>query len=209
MYNSAIIDTETSPQNYLMPWVGIALIGIVAGVATSFGQTYLADPLKQLANSYSVWLFASFLSGIFFKSYRSSAVSGVIVQYLAIFSYAIVSVLRFNTGLALGANVVWLIGGTIVGPMCAISGQTVKRRSNYSAYAVAFQASLFLSESLYQFLSLHYAGEGLMFFTLGLVFLIAMVVKRGKAIVVTGSTFVMSLIIFIGYSHVLPHLMVG
>lgn len=186
-------------------------IGILLGIFTSFGQTFISDPFKQLANSYSIWLFSSYVAGYLLISYKSAALSGVLLQYLAILFYYIASSVRFGTTFSIESlvsiNLIWLIGGTLAGPIAAVAGAIVKKKTKYLPYAVGFIAGLFISEALYQFIKLGYMSEGIVFSAIALVFLVISYYKTKYRIATTAIvTVVFTIFMYIGYAYVLGKL---
>lgn len=187
-------------------WVG--LVGILLGVVTSFGQTYIPDPLRQLANSYSVWLLFSFIVGWLIQKYSWAAVAGVAVQYLAIVFYYVASSIRFDFDLTLSAlianNVIWIIGGTLVGPVAAIAGMIVKNKTRYLPIAIGFMVGLFISEALYQFIILQYVGEGVVFSIVAAIFAGVMYfVTKYNLLKVAVFSLLFTSVMYVGYAHVL------
>ncbi|HEY1064284.1 MAG TPA: DUF6518 family protein [Candidatus Saccharimonadales bacterium] len=146
----------------------IIAFGVSLGLFTSLGQTYLPDPFTQLANAYSVWLLAAFISGALVTRYRWALVSGVAIQYIALLTYYALINLRFDdSGFNAASNVIWLVGGTLVGPVAGFCGRAFASKSKYGGFAAGFVVAMILSEALYQFINLHYVGEGLVFLALG------------------------------------------
>jgi hypothetical protein len=138
-----ILFMHTNTRRY----VSITIVtGVLLGIFTSLGQTYSPDPFKQLANSYSVWLLFSFATGYLIASVRSAALAGILVQYLAIVFYYLASLVRFDMTFTLGSlfslNVIWLVGGTLVGPEAAVAGVYTKHRTRRYPIAIAFMAGL-------------------------------------------------------------------
>lgn len=183
-------------------------VGILLGILTSFGQTFIPEPFKQLANSYSVWLFFSFIAGYLLISYKKTVVAGVLVQYLAILFYYLASSIRFNMeyslGMLISLNVVWIVGGTLAGPAAALAGALVKKKTKYLSYAIGFMAGLFISEALYQFINLGHVGEGIVFSVVALVFLGVSYYKIKYSILgTTLATLFFTGLMYVGYAYVL------
>jgi hypothetical protein len=156
-------------MNILKDTALVIIIGIFIGLLTSFGQTYIPAPFTQLANSYSVWLFASFIIGYVTKSYWTAGIGGAVVQYIAIAVYYVISAIRFDSGFMISSNIVWLIGGTVAGPIIGVLAYALRHEERLRAYAIPALTSLFLSESVYQFINLGYVAEGIMFAGVGVV----------------------------------------
>lgn len=187
------------------------VLGISLGVFTSFGQTFIPEPFKQLANSYSVWLLFSFIGGYLLMSYKKALIAGVLIQYLAILFYYVASSIRFDMEYSfeslISLNVIWIIGGTLVGPIAALAGVLANRQTNYRPYATGFMAGLIVSEALYQFIILGYIGEGLVFLFTALVFLTISYYKTKYAVITTIiATILFTVAMYIGYAVVLRSL---
>ncbi len=187
-----------------------ASVGVLLGVFTSFGQSILPPPFTQLANSYSMWLIFSFGVGYVLKSHSliAVAIAGAAIQYLAILLYFIVSAVRFDMAYTMAdliaANLIWIIGGTLVGPVAAVAGRNAANRTKLINVSVGFMAGLIVSEAGYQFLKLGYGGEGVVFTVVALIFLLVMyyLVKYHVWWTVL-YTFIWSVVMYIGYAYVL------
>jgi MFS family permease len=202
---SDIIITMNKKLKYVVITLGI---GILLGVFTSFGQTYLPEPFRQLANSYSVWLLFSFIVGYILKTYKIAGVAGVFVQYLAILFYYIASSIRFDMSFTpeslISLNIVWIVGGTLAGPIAAIAGAIAAKKTKHLSIAIGFMAGLFFSEALYQFIMLGYAAEGIVFSLVGLAFIVLAYYKTKYPVVMTLlSTVLFTSVMYVGYAYVL------
>lgn len=126
----------------------LVLIGSLTGVITSFGQTYIPGTFNQLANSYAVWLTASFIGGNFLSSQKQALVGGVVVQLIAIAFYYLTSYLRFDmTFGSYGILLFWGMGGLLMGPVLGLAGQWWSRkREDRIGYAIALLSASYLSE---------------------------------------------------------------
>lgn len=185
----------------------IAAFGIGLGIFTSFGQTYLPDPFRQLANSYSVWLLAAFMCGQYISRFRWALLSGAVIQYIALATYYALIHIRFSDGgFSISANVIWLIGGTLVGPVASLAGKLYAERSKWSTYALSFIVGTILSESLYQFVQLKYAGEGLVFLVLGLAVAIGLLWNYQSRVKTILPIVVIMAVAYIGYAYILAAL---
>lgn len=181
----------------------ILLIGLLLGALTSFGQTFIPEPFKQLANAYSVWLFASFVIGMLLASYKWAVAGGAAVQYLAILAYYLLSIVRFDSGFSVASNLIWIVGGTLVGPVAAYLGHAVRAGSKWRPYGISFMTALFFSEALYQFIILRYIGEGSCFLVIGLGFLSVMLFCEKRHLATIAATIPLTILMFVGYAYVL------
>jgi hypothetical protein len=133
-------------------------MGLLLGVATSFGQTYLPDGFSQFANSYSVWLTFSFVAGLFAKTNRHALLYGVIVPVLALVGYYITSFIRFGAGVgSLAILLFWFIGGVTAGQVLAYLAFQWKQKEKWAKLAPIAVSSVIMSEGLYQLINLHYS----------------------------------------------------
>ena len=196
----------------LIRFVVVAVaVGVLLGVFTSFGQTILSEPFTQLANSYSIWLFFSLVAGYLLVSAKQAAIAGALLQYIAILFYYVASSIRFDMAYTIenliSLNLIWIAGGTLAGPLAGVAGALIKQRHKYVPYAIGFMAGLFISEGLYQFLSLQYVGEGIVFIVTALLFLVVAYYKLKFPIVKTVLvTIAFSILMYVGFAYVLAGL---
>ena len=178
--------------------------GIGLGAFTSFGQSYLPDPFRQLANSYSVWLLVAFICGMFMSRLRWAFLSGAAIQYVALLTYYLLIHVRFNDGgFHLSSNVIWLIGGTLIGPVAGVAGKLYADRSKWSSYGLGLIVGVILSESLYEFLQLTYTGEGIVFLILALSVATSLLWKYESRIKAILPILAFSAIAYVGYAYII------
>jgi len=154
----------------------VVLGGLVLGGLTSFGQTYLPAPFTQLANSYSVWLFGSFVAGWALSSWAWALLGGVGLQLFALAGYYAVTTLRFNAGTGgWTGNAIWLAGAVCAGPLVGLAGQSLRTRYPrwQALLGTGGMAVLFLSEAAHNTFVLHYRSEGVCFAVVTIVFMAA------------------------------------
>jgi hypothetical protein len=199
-YNEAVLAIVITMRKNII--ITIAL-GVLLGLFTSFGQTYLPDPFKQLANSYSVWLLFAFICGLSMSRYRWALLSGAVVQYVALATYYVLIHIRFSDGsFNISSNVIWLVGGTLVGPLASLAGKLYSVRSKWSAYALSYIVGLILSESLYQFMRLQYVGEGLVFLVLSLAVAAVLLWNYQPRVKIILPTIIVTATTYIGYAYI-------
>lgn len=147
-------------------------IGIILGVLTSFGQTYLPEPIKQFANSYSVWLLVAFVFGLTITRRSSALLGGGIVQVAALIGYYLMGELRFDSGYGARTTLLfWFISGVVGGPLLSLAGCIYASKSRLSVLAALGMTMVILSEAVYMFGVLHYIAQGVYFLALAIVFL--------------------------------------
>ena len=192
-------------KNFIKDTGIILLAGAVAGVLTSYGQTYLPDHLSQIANSYAVWLAVSFATALVLRSYWTAAIGGAVIQYIAIAVYYVASDLRFDYGMpSLGANAVWIIGGTLAGPVVGWLAYSLRQKGRFHAFAIPVIGGLFFSEALYQFINLQYPIEGVIFLCMGaLIVVILSYVFREHSVKFFLRLFLCTILMYFAYGVVL------
>lgn len=164
---------EYTNQKLLNDVLIVVIIGSLTGLLTSFGQTFIPDPFRQLANSYSVWLTMSFVAGMVLNSRWSSLVGGAMVQYVAIAVYYIVSIYRFDTAFSFSpSNIFWIVGGTIGGPVVGLLGFWLNQKNKWFDFSISILPILVFSDAIFQFVILNYIGTGFVFVGLGLLIML-------------------------------------
>jgi hypothetical protein len=184
----------------------IIAIGYLTGILTSFGQTYIPDPFRQLANSYLVWLTMSFVAGMLLSSKRSSLIGGALIQYLAIAVYYIVSIYRFDTAFSFSpSNIFWIVGGTIAGPVVGLLGFLLNQKNKWFEYSVAILPILVFSDAIFQFVILNYVDTGFVFVGMGL---LIMLILRSRYNPDWSKVLILiligSLLAFVTFAYILP-----
>ena len=158
----------------------VILFGLLVGTATSFGQTYLPGPFEQFANSFSVWLLCSFLVGYKIAGYKWAAVSGALVQLMALAGYYTTSQVRFDSGFAATSyTLMWFVGGLTAGPAIALAGVICRRRKDKYYWAAAgCMTLLFFLEAVWMFEALQYTAKGFCFVGAGILFAVIATAHR-------------------------------
>jgi hypothetical protein len=97
--------------------------GLVAGVLTQIGQSVLPDLLRPVANAISPWLAVAFAVGAGAAGRRAAALGGSVALLFALVGYFGLVWLRFDLPPRLGgANLVWLLGALVGGPVFGLAG---------------------------------------------------------------------------------------
>jgi hypothetical protein len=136
--------------------VAFITAGLLIGVLTSFGQTYLATPWAALANSVSAWLLAPFVVGAFSRSARPAALLGAATCLAQLIGYDVTSVLRgFAAGVEI--NVFWALCAVVGGPAFGAAGWAWRHASGWlRELGAAALPGAFLGEGLVSYyLTLH------------------------------------------------------
>ncbi len=149
-------------------WVTF-IAAILLWVYSSYGQTYFSDTFRQLANSYSVWLFTSFVVWYYLNDKKLSIWAGWLIHIVSVFAYYLVSFLRFwlwywSTWILL----FWIWGWLLAGPFFWYAGYYVRNYSKYQHIAFGLLAWVFLSEGLYNLVTLWYIIEGSVFIVISI-----------------------------------------
>lgn len=132
--------------------VVILVIGLATGALTLVGQKYLPNGLSQFANSYSMWLAAAFLAGMFVRRESWAWAGGPAVELLALVGYYVTSfaVLGETADDYLHATLFWVIGGILAGPFLGGAGYAWRRRRGWAPLAAcSLLSGMFLSEGFY------------------------------------------------------------
>ena len=145
-------------------------IGLLTGILTSRGQTYLPDGARQFANSYSVWLTVSFLIGLLLPSRGWALIGGAVVQFAALAGYYLASQVFFGAPPGgLGIVAFWAIGGICGGPPLGLAGFWWRGRSGrFAIVAGVLLGGVYLSEGFYLLFVLRY-GIGYAFLLVGVI----------------------------------------
>ena len=146
-----------------------AIVGLVVGALTSFGQTYLDGPSNAFVNSASAWLIAPFFVGAWMPTRRGAAASGLGVCVLQLAAYYVTSHVRgFPASHAIVAF--WAVCAVVGGPIAGLGGRLWRAEGPpLRGLGAAVLASAFLAEGLWVYLhELHYAGTAALWIAIGL-----------------------------------------
>jgi hypothetical protein len=132
--------------------VALLTSGLIVGVLTSVGQTYLGGALSAFVNSASAWLVAPFIVGSRMTTERRAAAAGLVVCVLQLVGYCVMSELR---GFSYGGGIVvfWTACGLIGGPVFGLAGRLWRTRTNgLRGLGAAVLAAAFLAEGAWVYL---------------------------------------------------------
>jgi Family of unknown function (DUF6518) len=152
---------------------GPLVVGIVIGVATSFGQGTLHLPWAALVNAISPWLLGAFVAGAPQRRPWSGALAGGGACLIEVVSYYAATAVRGNA-VASSEIALWIgcavIGGPVFGyaAMSWWRGGDPKKRLAGAVLPASFMAE---AVSVYT-LRLHYGSSAILFASLALVALI-------------------------------------
>lgn len=157
----------------------IILIGSFTGIMTSIGQTYIPGTFNQLANSYAVWLTASFIGGSYLSSKKWSVIGGILIQIIAIVFYYLTSLVRFDMSFgSYGILLFWVIGGLLMGPVLGFVGHLWKHeRQAKDQYGIVLLSALYISEGIRNLYEFGYS-VGYVFLIIGVCIITCMYPKR-------------------------------
>lgn len=129
-----------------------ALLGVVAGVLTSYLQAWLSGPWWPLANSTSGWLLVAFVVGSLQRSVPAAAVLGAATCLGEVAGYYGASAAR-GFGVSVTFFVFWTVCGLVGGPVFGACGRlarcTTRHRAPFgAAIGAAAPAATFLGEGI-------------------------------------------------------------
>jgi Family of unknown function (DUF6518) len=160
---------------------GPLIVGIVIGVATSFGQGALHMPWAALVNAISPWLLGAFVAGIPQRRRWSGALAGGGACLIEVVSYYAATALRGNA-VASSEIALWIgcavIGGPVFGyaAMSWWHGRDPRKRLVGAVLPASFMAEAI---SVYT-LRLHYGSSTILFASLALVALILVLTRTRR-----------------------------
>ncbi len=97
----------------------VAGIGAAIGAATSFGQTFLPDELRPLANSSGSWCAVAFLLAGVARRPAEGAAAGGLTLVALLTGYEMTSVLR-GFGVGVRSIFVWSLAAVTAGPALGV-----------------------------------------------------------------------------------------
>jgi hypothetical protein len=148
-------------------WPVAAVIGILIGVLTSYGQAVFDSPWQALVNSASPWLAGAFLAGTVQPRVRPAALAGVLTCVLEVAAYYVVTVLR-GYGVAETEILFWSACAVIGGPLFGAAGYWWWRERR--AIGAALLPAAFLAEAIgLYWIVLHYHSTAYLYAIIALV----------------------------------------
>ena len=145
------------------------LLGVGAGVSTSFMQGWLAEPWSTLANSASPWLVVAFLVGCLQRGVPMAAVLGAFTCLGEVAGYYGASAAR-DFGVSAGFVAVWVVCGVVGGPVFGACGRLARGGGTRIAAAVGAvaPAATFLGEGIGSYwLRLGYHQDAVLYVAIG------------------------------------------
>ncbi|MFD3443224.1 DUF6518 family protein [Microbacteriaceae bacterium 4G12] len=136
-------------------WLLGAVVGLLLGGATSFGQQYLPDDLRSFANSNSGWTLLAFVVTVVFTRWRSArrwwvaAVLGLVVFHALLQGYVNVSTLRGFPD-SYGPGDFYFTVATLAGPVIGLAGFAWRSASGpLRAVGVAVIAAVMIGDGVW------------------------------------------------------------
>ena len=136
-------------------WLLGAVLGLLLGGATSFGQQYLPDGLRPFANSNSGWTLLAFVVTAVCTRWRSArrwwvaAVLGLVVFHALLQGYVIVSTLRGFPD-SYGPGDFYFTVATLAGPVIGLAGFAWRSDSGpLRAVGVAVMAAVLIGDGVW------------------------------------------------------------
>ncbi len=160
-------------------WLLGAVVGLLLGGATSFGQQYLPDGLRPFANSNSGWTLLAFVVTVVFTRWRSArrwwvaAVLGLVVFHALLQGYVIVSTLRGFPD-SYGPGDLYFTVATLAGPVIGLAGFAWRSASRpLRAVGVAVVAAVMIGDGVWGLLRV-VESTGWLYWVLSIVIGVAM-----------------------------------
>lgn len=188
---------------------GLISAGLVWGLLTSLGQTYLPEPLVQLTNCYSVWLIIAYFVGYLSATGGLAAVAGLLSVLAADVGFYIGMWAQFGIIGSWTGDTYYMIGALMFGPLLGLAGYLFKTRSRWATYGVALMASLFFSEAFYRLGKTDIVAAGFsdgwyVFVILGVGFLLATLPRTRHQPLPLLSIIPLTAFAYVGVALVLP-----
>lgn len=126
-----------------------ALGGLLVGVLTSFGQTFLPPELHALANSAGSWSAAAFLLALPNREVRLGALLGAVALGAMLAGYELATIAR-GFGVSRSVLVFWALAAVVVGPVLGVGAAWVRGDdSRRIALGVAPLGGILIGEAIY------------------------------------------------------------
>lgn len=125
------------------------LLAFVAGVLTSFGQTYLPEQLSSLANSSGSWCAVALLLALLPRPQVAAVATGALALLALLAGYEVTSVAR-GYAVALSTVAEWVLAAIAVGPFLGIGGHGLAvRRAGPAVAGSSVLAGVLIGEGVY------------------------------------------------------------
>lgn len=188
---------------------GLSSAGVVWGLLTSLGQTYLPEPLVQVTNCYSVWLIIAYFVGYLSVTSVVAALAGFLSILAAGVGFYIGMWAQFGIIGSWTGDTYYMIGALMFGPLLGLAGYLFKTRSRWATYGVALMASLFFSEAFYRLSKTDIVAAGFsdgwyVFVILGVGFLLATLPRTRRQLLPLFSIIPLTALAYVGAIFVLP-----
>lgn len=160
--------SQTTARRSLLRFAA-PLLGLAAGVLTSYAQGWLPAPWAALANSASPWLVVAFLVGCLQRSLPAAAVLGALTCLGEVAGYYGASAAR-DFGISDNWVAFWVVCALVGGPVFGACGQLARGSGSRAAAAVgaAAPAATFLGEGIGSYwLRLGYHQDAALYVALG------------------------------------------
>lgn len=165
----AVTEARPAAPGGLLRLAVAGAAGILVGLLTSFGQTYLEGTLNALVNSASMWLVVPFAVGALMRSPVSGAMVGLLACSLQVVGYFVTSELR---GFPASSSYVvfWTVCAVVGGPLFGAGGQLWRsRRAPLADPASTLLPAVFLAEGIWAYaIVLGYVGSAVLWLAIGL-----------------------------------------
>ena len=133
----------------VMPLVAAVVVGLAAGVLTSYAQLWLPEGFSSLANSAASWCVVAGLVALLARSTVVGAVAGTVALLGMDVGYGIGSELRGYT-YSTQAALFWAAAALVVGPVVGAGAQWLRQdRPRLAPLAAAVLAGVVVGEGAY------------------------------------------------------------
>jgi hypothetical protein len=125
------------------------VVSLVLGALTSYGQTYLPDALRSLANSSGSWSAVALLVALLPRHRVAAVAAGPLALLALLAGYELTSLAR-GYAVSLGTVAEWLAAAVVVGPFLGAGGYGLTARVRWPAtLGVGVLAGVLAGEGVY------------------------------------------------------------
>lgn len=127
----------------------LLVVGLLAGVATSYGQGALPSELTSLANSATSWCAVAVAVALLPRTWWASALFAFSAFVLLLLGYELASQIRVGFGMAPATWAFWLVAGALSSPVLGLVAWWARRDRRGVTAAVAVLAGIAIGEGVY------------------------------------------------------------
>lgn len=160
-WSTGTVRTDMAPADLAAPGIGVGpsrtikelafvgVAGLLLGALTSFGQTWLPDEARSIANSAGTWsLLAMALASVASSRWRA-AMAGAEALIALVAGYFIASVVR-DFAVARSVVTFWMVCAVLVGPVLGLGALWIRSgRAILAAMSAGSIAGVLIGEGVY------------------------------------------------------------